>query len=276
MTPRVFLEFNRNPSALQLAAQQLQKLQPPDRREADAVDDHRRAAVHDRDVGPGLHRRRDPVIGLRVVGAQEFQRPLGEHHAEAEGGVARVLLDDAHLPARQLALHEVGEVQARRPRARNENLHACAPAGERVADVLDCPAPTASSAHARRDRAAARSTSGGRNSICAEVRHVEAESARRGRRVEARPVRRARTRAAPSAWRTRLGDELARERRRVHAARRAHEQRRRRTARAGARARWTPPAGSGRAAAPAAVTLRIAQHRVEHAQQVEVEIPAHS
>ena len=59
------------------------------------------------------------VVGLRVVGAQELQRPVGEHHAEAEGGIARILLDDADLPARQLALHEVGEVQARparRPR----------------------------------------------------------------------------------------------------------------------------------------------------------------
>ncbi len=115
--------LRRNPGILQSAAQQLQEPQPADRREADAVDHDRRAPMHDRDVGPGFHRRRDPVVGFRVVGAQELERLLGEHHAEAEGRIARVLLDHADLPAGQRTPDKVGEVQAGRPRAGDENFH---------------------------------------------------------------------------------------------------------------------------------------------------------
>src|SRR6478752_3345395 len=50
-----------------------------------------RAAQDYGQVGPLLHVRRDGVVGFRVVAAQELQRLVGEHHAEAEGGVGRVL-----------------------------------------------------------------------------------------------------------------------------------------------------------------------------------------
>ncbi len=115
--------LRQDAGGLQLRAQQLQELQPPDRREADAVDDDRFAPVHHRNVGPGFHRRRNSFVGLRIVGAQEFERPFRKHHAEAERGVARILLGDADLPARQLALDEVGEVEPRWPGTGNEHFH---------------------------------------------------------------------------------------------------------------------------------------------------------
>ncbi len=51
------------------------------------------AAMIERDVVPGFEVRRDGSRGVGIVAAQEFERAIGEHHAEAEGGVARVLLD---------------------------------------------------------------------------------------------------------------------------------------------------------------------------------------
>src|SRR2546422_3617893 len=44
------------------------------------------------------------------------------HHAEAEGGIGRVLLDDADLPVGMLALGEVGEIKPGRARSCYENL----------------------------------------------------------------------------------------------------------------------------------------------------------
>src|SRR5438045_670872 len=81
-----------------LLAQEPQEMQPPDRRETDAVDDHRRAAMHDREVGPRLHLRRNELVGRRIVGAQELQRLVGKDDAEAESRIGRVLLEHAHAP----------------------------------------------------------------------------------------------------------------------------------------------------------------------------------
>ena len=80
--------------------QQLQQLEPADRGKADAVDDDALAAQHERDVAPRFHVRDDGRVGLLVVVAQEFERAVGEHHAEAEGGVGRVLLDDGDVRVR--------------------------------------------------------------------------------------------------------------------------------------------------------------------------------
>ena len=88
--------------------QQLQQFQPADGGKADAVDDDGLVAQDERHVVPGLHLRRDQPIGLRVVVAQEFERALGEHHAEAEGGVGRVLLDQRHLGVRPPAFEQIG------------------------------------------------------------------------------------------------------------------------------------------------------------------------
>jgi hypothetical protein len=119
----VFFEFNGHPRLFQPAAQQLQEFQAPDRRETDAVDHYRRAAQHHGDVGPCFHRRGDALVGLGIVRAQEFERAFREHDAEAEGGIARVLLDDSHLPTGKLALHKIGQIQARGPRAGNKHPH---------------------------------------------------------------------------------------------------------------------------------------------------------
>ncbi len=87
-------EFRRDADRAQALLQQLQQLEPADGRKADAVDDDALVAVNERHVVPGFHLRRDRRVGLRVVLAQEFERAVGEHHAEAESGVGRVLLDD--------------------------------------------------------------------------------------------------------------------------------------------------------------------------------------
>ena len=115
--------FRGNPDTGQLPLQQLQEFQPADRREADAVYAHRGAAVHDHQVGPRFHLRGDALVGLGVILAQEFERAVREHHAEAEGRIGRVLLDDADLPVGMLALGEVGEIQPRRAGACDENSH---------------------------------------------------------------------------------------------------------------------------------------------------------
>ena len=75
--------------------QQPQQMQPADGGKADAVDDDALALEVERHVAPGFHVRHDRRIGLLVVLAEEFERAVGEHHAEAEGGVRRVLLDHA-------------------------------------------------------------------------------------------------------------------------------------------------------------------------------------
>ena len=103
--------------------QQLQQLQPADGGKADAVDDDALVAVNERHVVPGFHLRRDRREGLRVVLAQEFERAVGEHHAEAEGGVGRILLDHGDVGVRPPALEQIGEIKSGRPGAENGNAH---------------------------------------------------------------------------------------------------------------------------------------------------------
>ena len=45
--------------------------------------------------------RRDRGGGVGIIAAQEFERAVGEHHAEAEGGVRPVLLDHADVGVRR-------------------------------------------------------------------------------------------------------------------------------------------------------------------------------
>ena len=66
------------------------------------------------------------VIAAKVSGivlAQEFERTVGEHHAEAEGGVGRVLLDDRNVGVRPPPLEQISEVKPGRPGAENGNAH---------------------------------------------------------------------------------------------------------------------------------------------------------
>ena len=117
-------ELRRDADRTRPRLQQLQQLEPPDGGKADAVDDDARAAVDQRDVVPRLHLRRDRRISLLVVLAQEFQRAVGEHHAEAEGGVGRILLDHGDIGAPAAALDQIGEIEPGRPGAENGDAHA--------------------------------------------------------------------------------------------------------------------------------------------------------
>ena len=103
--------------------QEPQQLQPADRREADPVDHHPLAQMHDGDVAPPLHVRRDRRDGLGVVVAQELERLVGEHDAEAPGGVGGVLLDEAHLVAGMAPLPQRREVEPGRSAAHDCNAH---------------------------------------------------------------------------------------------------------------------------------------------------------
>ena len=74
--------------------------------------------MHERDVAPRLHLRRDEGVGLLVVLSEKLKGPLGEHDAESPGHVARVLLEEAHFGVGMAPLPEGREVEpgrARRP-----------------------------------------------------------------------------------------------------------------------------------------------------------------
>src|SRR5437763_2964998 len=88
-----------------------QQLQPTHRRKADAVDRNPRSAMHDGDVLPDLEMRHDGVVSPGVVLLEELQRAVGEHHAETEGRVRAVLLDDADLRIGSAPLQQVGEIE---------------------------------------------------------------------------------------------------------------------------------------------------------------------
>src|SRR6478609_967206 len=68
--------------------------------------------------------RRDRRVGRLVVRAQEFQRAVREHHAEAEGGVGRVLLEHGDLGAAVAALDQVSEIEPGRSGAEDGDAHA--------------------------------------------------------------------------------------------------------------------------------------------------------
>ena len=104
--------------------QDLQELEPRDPREAVAVDVDLDVAVHDALDRPALHCRREPRVHRGLVPGEELERALREHHAEAEGGAARVLLDHHDLVCGALPLHEQGEEQARRAGADDRDPHA--------------------------------------------------------------------------------------------------------------------------------------------------------
>src|SRR5207253_2434740 len=103
--------------------EQLQQLEPPDRRETDAVDADAFAAMDDRDVGPRLEMRHDRRVSLRIVVVEEFERAVGEHHAEAEGGVGAVLLEYAHFGAGVATFDKIRKVEAGGPGAQDRDAH---------------------------------------------------------------------------------------------------------------------------------------------------------
>src|SRR4051812_1848020 len=79
--------------------------------------------MHDGEVHPRFHLRRDEVVGRRIVRPQELECLLREHQAEAKHRVRRILLDDADAPVRMPALRQIREIDAGRPGADDEDIH---------------------------------------------------------------------------------------------------------------------------------------------------------
>jgi len=65
-----------DPGHLQALDEPLQQDEAPDRRKADIVDGDALSTVGDRQVGPPLHGRREQIVGLRIVVAQELERAV--------------------------------------------------------------------------------------------------------------------------------------------------------------------------------------------------------
>src|ERR1051326_529467 len=103
--------------------EQLQQLEPANRRKADAVDADAFAAMHHGDIGPRFEMRHDRRVGLRIVFVEKFERTVGKHHTEAEGGVGAVLLEHAHIGARVATFDKVCEVETGGPGAQDRNAH---------------------------------------------------------------------------------------------------------------------------------------------------------
>ncbi len=168
----------------------------------------------------------------------------------------------------QVGVAEEGAAAHRRPQARKKSDREVERArGEGAGDVLDIQRHRFEP-HARCD--ALQALDQRRQELdLAEVRHVEPERARRGGRIEARAVRERRFQQGERLSH-RLA-ELARERRRVHAVGRAHEERvaeerAQPRERVGDRGLREPQPRGGRGDAA------ILQHRVEGAQQVEIDV----
>jgi hypothetical protein len=67
--------------------------------------------------------RDDCGVGIGVVVGQKFERAIGEHHAKAERGVGRILLEHANVGIRLPAFDEVGQIKPGRPGAENGDAH---------------------------------------------------------------------------------------------------------------------------------------------------------
>src|ERR1700682_6342836 len=102
-------------------------MEPADRGEADAVDLDARAAQMERDVPPPLHPWRDRIHRIGIVGAQEFERLFGEHHAEPPGGAGGILLEQVDRGVRMAPFPEVGEIEPARASADHGDTHGLPP-----------------------------------------------------------------------------------------------------------------------------------------------------
>ena len=66
----------------------------------------------------------------RGIAREELERAMREHHAEAEGRVRRVLLDDANVRVGTPALGEKGEQEAGGAGTDNPDTHGHRAAGD--------------------------------------------------------------------------------------------------------------------------------------------------
>ena len=75
------------------------------------------APIVDVDVVPVGEAPDDGVVGLGIGVGEAVERGVREHHAEAEGVVGAVALEDRHVVAGIGLLHQEGQVQPRRSAA---------------------------------------------------------------------------------------------------------------------------------------------------------------
>src|SRR5450756_1401656 len=61
--------------------------------------------------------RRDGIHCIGIVGAQEFERLFGEHHAEPPGGAGGILLEQVDHGVRMAPFPEIGEIESARTSA---------------------------------------------------------------------------------------------------------------------------------------------------------------
>src|SRR6516164_3957075 len=107
--------------------QNQQELQSSDRREPHAVDADLLALVAEHHVLPRLHSTGNDLLGLRIVGTQELQGAVREHHSEAPSRIGGILLQDLERRIGMPLLPEVGEVQAGGTGPKHRDAHARPP-----------------------------------------------------------------------------------------------------------------------------------------------------
>lgn len=117
------VELDLHAGLTRLALQQLYQMKPAHGGEADAVNSDRLAAVDDLDILPALQLRGDGGVGFRVVLFQELKGAVGEHNAEAERRVRRVLLDDGKVGDQPATLQENGEIETGGAGTDDTNAH---------------------------------------------------------------------------------------------------------------------------------------------------------
>ena len=108
------------------AAQLIEKLvelKPADGREAVAVDIDALIAVDDALRRPGFQPRHQQRVKIGHVTFEKGEGIQRKHHAEAEGGVGRILLEDTNPPRRKAALDQQREQKPGRPSTNDVNLH---------------------------------------------------------------------------------------------------------------------------------------------------------
>ncbi len=112
------------------AAAALEDLQQPITRDAGEAVPTRKphlVAVSDLDCVPAIERVGDLLEGGFVVLLQVAKRLIGEHHAEAEGGIWRITLDHLHLCLGAGLLQQDRQIEAPRAAPDDQRLHHCAP-----------------------------------------------------------------------------------------------------------------------------------------------------
>jgi hypothetical protein len=119
----LLLEAEPHAEGLAAAVQDVEQPLAAEPREAVAGGGQHLPLVVDVDVVPVGEGFGDLGVGLAVGFGKVLQRGVGEHHAEAEGVVGTVPLDDEDVVGGVGLLHEDGEVEAGRPSADTHELH---------------------------------------------------------------------------------------------------------------------------------------------------------